>query len=74
VLTTIIDNHPELTNTEMPQHLRSCLRDSVLDTIRSQEISVGNYAIALDLLQNRFDTRRLVFQAYITEILGLKAV
>jgi len=26
------------------------------------------------LLQNRFDNRRLVFQAHITEILGLKAV
>jgi len=36
--------------------------------------SVGNYAIALDLLQNRFDNRRLVFQAHIIEILGLKAV
>jgi len=45
-----------------------------LETIRSLEISDGNYEIALDLLQNRFDNRRLVFLAHITEILGLKAV
>jgi len=45
-----------------------------LETIRLLEISDGNYAMALDLLQYRFNNRRLVFQAHITEILGLKAV
>jgi len=45
-----------------------------LETIPSLEISDGNYAIALDLVQNRFDNLRLVFQAHIIEILGLKAV
>jgi len=45
-----------------------------LETIRSLELLDGNYAIALDLLQNGFDNRRLVFQAHITEILGLNAV
>jgi len=50
------------------------LRDAALETVRSLEISDGNYAIALDLRQNRFDNRRLVFQAHNTEILGLKEV
>jgi len=70
----IIDSHPDLTNVEKLQHLRSCLRDAALETIRLLEISDGNYAMALDLLQYRFNNRRLVFQAHITEILGLKAV
>jgi len=74
MFTTIIDSHRDLTNVEKLQQLRSCLRDAALDTIRSLKILEGNYAIALDLLQNRFDNRRLVFQAHITEILGLKAV
>jgi len=74
MFTTIIDNHTDLTNVEKLQHVRSCLWDAALDTIRSLEISNGNYAIALYLLQNRFDNRRSVFQAHITEILGLKAV
>jgi len=73
MFTTIIDSHPNLTHVEKMQHLRSCLRDAALETIRSLEISDGNYAIALDLLKNRFDNRRLVFQAHITEILGLIA-
>jgi len=72
--TTIIDSHPDLTNVEKLQHLRPCLRDAALETIRSLEISDGNYQISLDLLQNRFNNRRLAFQAHITEILGLKAV
>jgi len=62
MFTTIIDSHPDLINLEKLQHLRSCLRDAALETIRSLEISDGNYAIALDLLQNRFDNRCLVFQ------------
>jgi len=74
MFTMIIDSHPDLTNVEKLQHLRSCLRDAALETIRLLEISDGNYAMALDLLQYRFNNRRLVFQAHITEILGLKAV
>lgn len=58
MFTTIIDSHPELTNTEKLQHLRTCLRDTAL------EISDGNYAIALNL------SVCLIFQAHITEILG----
>jgi len=38
MLTTIIDSHPDLTNVEKLQHLRSCLRDAALETIRSLEI------------------------------------
>jgi len=38
--------------------------------------SVGNYSLIGNFgwLQNRFNNRRLVFQAHITEILGLNAV
>jgi len=56
------------------QHLRTCLRDTVLKTIRSLEILDGKYAISLNFLQNRFANHRLVFQAHITQILGLRAV
>jgi len=40
----------DLTNVEKLQHLRLCLRDAALETIRLMEISDANYAIALDLL------------------------
>ncbi|XP_022225578.2 uncharacterized protein LOC111076205 [Drosophila obscura] len=60
---TIIDNHPYLSNIDKFQHLRSCLRDSALETVRLLEISDINYNIALDLLKKRFNNRRLVFHA-----------
>jgi len=72
MFTTIIDSHPDLSNVEKLQHLRSCLRDAALDTIRSLEILDGNYAIALDLLQNRFDNRRLSAGSLISGSRGVK--
>jgi len=71
---TTIDSNSDLTNVEKLQPLRSFLRDAALETIRSLEISDGNCAIAFDLLQNRFDNRRLIYQAHVTEILGLRAL
>jgi len=46
MLITTIDSHPDLTNEEKLQHLRSCLRDAALETILSMEILDGNFAIA----------------------------
>lgn len=46
----------------------------MLETISSLEISEINYAVALELLENRFANRRLVFQAHVTDILGLRVV
>ncbi|KAH8333446.1 hypothetical protein KR067_010332, partial [Drosophila pandora] len=39
--------------------------------IRSLEISEENYDVAVQLLENRFNNRRLIFQAHVNEILGL---
>ncbi|XP_064544809.1 uncharacterized protein LOC135432877 [Drosophila montana] len=74
MFTTVIDKDPYLTNIEKLQHLRSCLKGTALDTIRSLEISNANYAAALELLDKRFNNKRLIFQAHIAEILGLRKV
>ncbi|XP_064544472.1 uncharacterized protein LOC135432655, partial [Drosophila montana] len=71
MFTTVIENHPDLADIEKLQHLRSCLKDSTLEAIRSLEITNDNKAIALNLLEKRFNNRRLFFQV---EILGLKRV
>ncbi|XP_053967737.1 uncharacterized protein LOC128869487 [Anastrepha ludens] len=67
---TIIDREAELTKVEKLQHLRSCLADAALDTIKSLEIRESNYDKALELLNNRFDNKRLIFQAHIRELFG----
>ncbi|XP_017461913.1 PREDICTED: uncharacterized protein LOC108355259, partial [Rhagoletis zephyria] len=74
MFSTIIGRDPDLTDVERLQHLRSSLKGAALDTIRSLEISSANYTVALELLEKRFNNKRLIFQAHITEILGLKRV
>ncbi|XP_070067118.1 uncharacterized protein [Drosophila virilis] len=74
MFTTVIDKDPYLTNIEKLQHLRSCLKRTALDTIRSLQMSNANYAVALELIDKRFNNNRLIFQAHIAEILGLRKV
>ncbi|XP_053968286.1 uncharacterized protein LOC128869705 [Anastrepha ludens] len=71
---SIIDREAELTKVEKLQHPRSCLADAALDTIKSLEIREYNYDKALELLNNRFDNKRLIFQSHIRELLGLESV
>ncbi|XP_036347019.1 uncharacterized protein LOC118756359 [Rhagoletis pomonella] len=72
MFTSIIDKDSDLTNIDKLQHLRSCLSGAALDTVRSLEINDANYNTALDLLQKRFDNKRLIFQAHVREIFGLE--
>ncbi|XP_043065437.1 uncharacterized protein LOC122320892, partial [Drosophila ficusphila] len=74
MFSTIIDQDPDLSPVEKLQHLKSCLKGSALDSVRSLDICNDNYAVALDLLNKRFNNKRLIFQAHIAEILGMQKV
>ncbi|XP_041449603.1 uncharacterized protein LOC121404354 [Drosophila obscura] len=74
MLNSVIEGDADLSEIEKFQHLRSCLSDAALDSVRSLELSSANYRVALDILGRRFNNKRLVFQAHIKEILGLKKV
>ncbi|KAM8701948.1 hypothetical protein ACLKA7_001292 [Drosophila subpalustris] len=67
----VIEKETELTPVEKLQHLRSCLSGAALDTIRSLEINEANYNIAMGILKDRFDNKRLILQAHVREIFGL---
>nr|XP_041633409.1 uncharacterized protein LOC121503245 [Drosophila kikkawai] len=71
---TIIDRNSDLAPIEKLQHLKSCLKGPALDAVRSLEITDSNYGVALELLDNRFNNKRLIFQAHITDIFGLSKV
>ncbi|KAL7723722.1 hypothetical protein ACLKA6_009440 [Drosophila palustris] len=70
----VIEKETELTPVEKLQHLRSCLSGAALDTIRSLEINEANYNIAMGILKDRFDNKRLILQAHVREIFGLDKV
>ncbi|XP_054746100.1 uncharacterized protein LOC129250502 [Anastrepha obliqua] len=74
MFTSVIDKDSELTQVDKLQHLRSCLSGAALDTVGSLEINDTNYKIALELLQKRFDNKRLIFQAHIRGIFELDKV
>ncbi|XP_033241627.1 uncharacterized protein [Drosophila pseudoobscura] len=69
MFSTVIDQEPFLSKIEKFQHLRSCLDGPALEAVRSLEVSESNYDIALDILNNRFNNKRLIFQAHVAEIL-----
>ncbi|XP_054085777.1 uncharacterized protein LOC128921650 [Zeugodacus cucurbitae] len=71
---TVVHNDTDLSNLEKLQHLRSCLKDAAIATIQSLEMRDENYTIAINLLCQRFDNRRLIFQAHIQELFGLQRV
>ncbi|XP_062123204.1 uncharacterized protein LOC133836627 [Drosophila sulfurigaster albostrigata] len=74
IFESVIDKDNELDDVEKLQHLLSCLTGPALDAFRSLEISRLNYRMALDILDNRFNNNRLVFQSHIKDILGTKKV
>ncbi|XP_041451275.1 uncharacterized protein LOC121404917 [Drosophila obscura] len=71
---SVIEGDADPSEIEKLQHLRSCLSDAARDSVRSLELSSANYRVALDILSKRFNNKRLVFQAHMKEILGLKKV
>ncbi|XP_043064525.1 uncharacterized protein LOC122320482 [Drosophila ficusphila] len=61
MFSTIIDKDPGLSNIEKLQHLRSCLKDAALDTIKSLEISDSNYPLGdQEQIANCFIVQALV--------------
>ncbi|XP_070132586.1 uncharacterized protein [Drosophila bipectinata] len=74
IFCTIVGGNPSISKVEKLQRLRSCLRESAFEAVRSLEVSDENYDVALNLLDKRFNSRRLIFQAHVNEILGLTLV
>ncbi|XP_070138641.1 uncharacterized protein [Drosophila bipectinata] len=74
IFCTIVGGNPSNSMVEQLQRLHSCLWESAFEAVRSLEVSDENYDVALNLLEKRFNSRRLIFQAHVHEILGLTLV
>lgn len=71
---TVVGADEDLTKIEKFQHLKTCLAGAALDAIRSLEISETNFDKAIEILKNRFDNKRLNFQAHIRDIVAIGKV
>lgn len=71
---TIIHENGNLTEIEKLYYLRSTLKDEALRAIESLTVASNNYKAAWELLQRRFENKRLIVQAHVRNILNVANV
>ncbi|XP_075162264.1 uncharacterized protein LOC142234937 [Haematobia irritans] len=70
----LVHENPELSNIAKFQYLKSCLTDTAARLIQSLEVTADNYESALDMLKQRFDNKRLIFQAHLLNMFQLQSI
>ncbi|XP_029055099.2 uncharacterized protein LOC114882378 [Osmia bicornis bicornis] len=74
IFNKIIDGNPSLSNSERFQYLKTSLTGEAADIIDSLEITDENYAVARELLRERYDNVRHIVNAHITAIFELPSM
>ena len=64
----------DLTDIQKLHYLHSSLRDEALNVIKSLPITHDNYAVAIDLLRARYDSKLIVLAYHIGNVLGMKSI
>lgn len=71
---SLVHDKPELSPKSKFQYLKSCLTGNAARLIQSLEVTADNYEHALDLLKNRFDNKKQLFQSHLLEIFEIQKV
>lgn len=66
-----IHNNPSLSNAQKHQFLKSKLRGEAEKLIQHLSISSENYLVSWELLNNRFNNKKIIFTSHINTLLGL---
>ncbi|KAF2897664.1 hypothetical protein ILUMI_08511 [Ignelater luminosus] len=64
----LVHNNPTLSNIQRFFYLKSCLKGKPLQVISSLEVTDGNYNIALDLLRERYENKRVIVNNHVKRI------
>ncbi|KAF2878905.1 hypothetical protein ILUMI_27265 [Ignelater luminosus] len=64
----LVHNNPTLSNIQRFFYLKSCLKGEPLQVISSLEVTDGNYNIALDLLRERYENKRVIVNNHVKRI------
>ena len=70
----LIHVRTDLTDIQKLHYLHSSLSDEALNVIKSLPITHENYAVAIDLLRSRYDSKLIVSAHHIGNVLGVKSV
>lgn len=69
-----IHNNPSLSNAQKMQFLKSKLTGDAERLIHHLQISSDNYNVCWDILNHRYDNKKLIFTCHINTLLGLPHV
>ncbi|KAJ8952278.1 hypothetical protein NQ318_007446, partial [Aromia moschata] len=70
----LVHNNSSLSNVQKFFYLKSCLKNEPLQVISSLEVTDGNYQIALDLLKERYENKRVIINNHLKQIFDLPAL
>lgn len=72
--TSLIRGNKKLSLIQKFQYLRSTLKDEALQTISELSTSAENYAIAWDLLKERYENKKLIIISHLSRLLDFPTV
>lgn len=71
---SMIHNSKDLDNIQKFHYLRSSLTGNALQVIKSLEFSTDNYCIAWDLVENRYNNKKLLVHNHVKALFTMNAV
>ena len=74
IFVKLIHIRTDLTDIQKLHYLHSSLSGEALNVIKSIPITHENYAVAIDVLKNRYDSKLIVSAHHIGNVLGVKSV
>nr|CAI5844533.1 unnamed protein product [Callosobruchus analis] len=74
IFTSLIHSNTNLSDVEKLYYLKSCLKSEAADVIKSLEVTSGNYAVAWELLNDRFENKKLITSNHIKSILNFSSI
>lgn len=74
IFQSLIHRNTSLGDVEKFYYLKSCLKADAADVIKSLEVTESNYAVAWNLLTERFQNKRLITNNHIRTLLNLNCI
>jgi hypothetical protein len=71
---TLIHTRTDLNNCQKFHYLKSCLKGDAFSTVEALSISSGNYQVAWELLEKRYNNLRLIVQEHVNSILSIHKI
>jgi hypothetical protein len=69
-----IHTRTDLNNCQKFHYFKSCLKGDAFSTVQALSISSGNYQVAWELLEKRYNNLRLIVQEHVNSLLSIHKI